>query len=166
MKKLKWKKGKVDICTPFLKIHRVKGYICGWLGVHKIPDSKPTAWSITHMVTGLGVVHSLPAFRTMAQVKEFGALLLADDNWFIEGAEWGDVNNVGRSIELWDILHRVKVECGYVPPTDKLPASERDKERHICSCGKIAQRYMLSTDRQEKWKHYCLQCKPYGKETK
>lgn len=161
MKKLKWKKCAVHMCTPFLKRHIVRGYVSGYLAVHKLPDSKPTAWSITHIQTGLGVVHSLPAFRTMAEVKAFGALLLVHDNWFIEGATWGSNNNDVRTIELWDILHRAKVECGFVLPTEKPLKSESDKERYICGCGKIATRYILSTDRRKRWEHKCLTCEPY-----
>ncbi len=161
LKKLKWKKGNVDSCTPFKKIHRVKGYIHAGLGVHKIPSSKPTAWTITHMVTGMGVVHDIPVFRIMADVKEFASKLLEHDDWIIEGAEWGSYNNYNRVIELSAILRQVQLESGFEINTKKMRYADEKKERHLCDCGKIAQRYVLSMDRTKKWVHKCLECEPY-----
>ncbi len=159
--KLKWKKGNVDSCTPFRKIHRVKGYIHKGLGVHKIPSSKPAAWTITHMVTGMGVAHSISGFRIMADVKEFATRLLRDDDWIIKGAEWGSYNNEERVKELSVILRQTLKEFGYQTHTEKVCEVDSKKERYLCDCGKIAERYVMSMDREKKWEHKCLSCKPY-----
>ncbi len=163
MKKLKWKKAVVQTVTPFLKHHDVKGYTCGELAVHKLPNSKPTAWSITHVKTGMGIwsAHQAP-FRTMVEVKEFARQLLTFDTWYIENAGWGDLpestDDRVKSLQL--VLRTVLHTNGYKEDYRRFSPTDNPKPVYLCKCGKIGDRYMLTISK-EKWRHFCLDCEPH-----
>lgn len=166
MAKLKWKKGLINLCTPLLKRHVVKGYIHGELGVYKVPGSKPTQWSITHITTGMNCLTGVwIAFMKMVEVKEFASKLLASDTWYIEGAEWGDLSQVSdaRIASVCEVLASTLEAEGYKVDTRKYDPADKEVVLHMCTdCGKIAKRYILAIG--DKWKHKCLDCEPYTKE--
>jgi len=162
VKKLRWKKSLVEICTPLHCHHDVKGYSHGELAVHKIPCSKPIAYTITHIKTGMRVNGRNQApYRTLKEAKEFVARMLQYDTWYIEGAEWGDLSKVKpeRIMALSLVVQGLLQEDGY--KIDKAVYNPTDKETvlHKCDCGKIAQRYILAIG--SKWKHKCLSCEPH-----
>ncbi len=161
MKKLKWKRCKIDLCTPLLKRHVVMGYVHGELGVHKAPGSKPAFWGITHIKTGMNATHGMRrSFRTMAEVKEFATRMLARDTWYIEGAVWGDAVDHSRVNNLNKMLCGLLEEDGYTPDLRKYNPVDTETTLHMCSCGKIAERYIRSLGK-DRWAHKCLECEPY-----
>jgi hypothetical protein len=174
MKKLKWKKAKVELCTTFRKVHIVDGYECGFLAIHKIPESddkrsaKDPNWTITHIKTGLGIwCQCQPPFRTLVEAKDFAGKLMNGDTWFIEGAKFGDTGNTGRVNELAKKFIEALTEEGYKKDTRKHSHDDKSKEIYKCDdCGRIADRYILSLDRKKKWVHRCLECEPHDNERK
>ncbi len=156
--------GKINTCPPFHKRHVMKGYIHGQLCVHKVPGTKPQQWSITHVATGMNVIIDLKiAFMKMAEVKEFATKLLARDTWYIESAGWGRYGDYKRHEALQKVLKEVLEGEGYKVDTRVYNPAEKEVIRHMCSCGKIAKRYIRSEDK-ERWKNKCLECEPYTKE--
>jgi hypothetical protein len=163
MGKLKWRRCKIDLCTPFLKRHVVMGYVHGELGVHKIPDLMPEQWTITHIATGMNVVAGVRiAFTRMKDVKEFATMLLISDSWYIEGAEWGVYGNHERCTNLTKLLMKVLSAFGFRDSPMPYGGERRSAMASMCSCGKIAKRY-VSVGGTEKWAHRCLECEPYKK---
>lgn len=163
MAKLKWKKGTINLCTPLLKRHVVKGYIHGQLGVYKEPDSKPTQWGITHIKTGLNAIHGMRrSFRLMTEVKEFASRMMKEDSWYIEGAVWGDAVDHNRTNSLAKVLCGLLDEDGYKADYRKYNPADKEVVRYLCSCGKAAERYILSIGKK-KWAHRCLECEPHVK---
>lgn len=172
--KLKWKKGDIALCSPSLERSVVSGYICGELGIHKIPEKdkrspKDPAWTITHIKTGTYVsAQRQPPFRTLAEAKEFAGELMKRDTWYIEGAEFGSTEHC-KPERLWAlgaILREVLVNDGYYIDERKYCHADKEVVRHMCSCGKIAERYIKSLDKKKKWEHKCLDCEPHDNERK
>ncbi len=164
MTKLKWRKALIHCCTTLGKRHVFKGYSCGELGIYKLPDSKPVSWGIQHIKSGMYVSsrRKVPC-RTMAEVKDLAGRLMAKDTWYIEGAEWGDLSKVDES--RLDNLAKLYMEVLYDEGYKKSEAGCEHKTKvitaYLCDCGKMASRYMLSSDKKHRWKHYCLECQPY-----
>ena len=161
------KKATIDICTPFKKRHRVKGYVEGNLGIHKIPtDGKNYLYTITHITTGYGIVHTIPPFRTLKETKEFCLKLLKKDSWNIADADWGDISRVPkkRLLKLYSIFDEVARELGWRAIDKKVKDSSTPSEdKYKCeTCGNNSTRvrYML---KPKGWGIFCLDCQPYDK---
>lgn len=168
MVKLKWKKTKVKMVTPLKKHHDVKGYAHGELAVHRIPDTKPQIWGITHIKTGMNVTHGLRiTFPRMADVKEFARQLLSFDSWYIENSAWGDLSksNPDRIKSLYQVLRVVLTTNGYKSDTRVFSKHDNPKPVWVCECGKMSHRYMVSSAK-EKWGHFCLECQPHDNKRK
>ena len=146
--KFKWKKGTINLCTPFNKVHIVNGYVCGMLAIHKIPEiddvkhgAKDNVWTITQVQTGLGIwARRQPPFRTLAEAKDFAGRLMLSDTWYIEGATFGDGGG-DRIKALEKVFADELIREFYFPSMRESDPLANPKEQYVCgTCGEASER--------------------------